>query len=118
MPAHARRAILNLPRGAEAVVSRSKLVDYLLNRLHPLGRGKAEFFSKFGFRREEPEALRTILIEMAANTDMTEIAYRYGRKYVGVGESKAPNGEQIRLRTVWRFPEEGAVPVLVTAYPA
>ena len=35
---------MNLPRAEEAVVPRNKVENYLLDRAHPVGGGKARFF--------------------------------------------------------------------------
>jgi len=44
---------MQLPNADAAIVSRSKIGNYLLDLAHPIGGGKARFFLSFGFRREE-----------------------------------------------------------------
>ena len=50
-----------LPRVKEAVVPRKKVENYLLDSGHPIGSGKAKFFTHFGFRRENGQILAIAL---------------------------------------------------------
>ena len=43
---------MKLPDADKAIVSREKAADYLLNPAHPDNGGKAEFFTRLGFRRD------------------------------------------------------------------
>ena len=109
---------MKLPFADQAVVSETKLVDYLLNPDHPRGRGKARFFVALGFRRERPEILREALLRLAATAEMTETSGMFGRKFVGVGEIDTPGGLTARVVSVWMLPDGVPPPQLVTAYPA
>jgi uncharacterized protein DUF6883 len=39
-----------VPGCEQAIVEPAKVMDYLLSMAHPIGRGKAQFFLRFGFR--------------------------------------------------------------------
>jgi hypothetical protein len=49
---------LRLPGGESAVISRTKIHDYLLSATHPIGRFKAAFFSVLGYTMANWERLR------------------------------------------------------------
>jgi hypothetical protein len=109
---------VKLPYADRAVVPLPKITGYLLNEAHPQGRAKAAFFRRLGFRREQPELLRRALLQLARTSDMTETTFEFGRKYAGVGMLNAPNGQRVRLLTVWVLRADQPPPVLLTAYPA
>ena len=108
---------MSLPFADQAIVSQAKLVEYLLNRDHPRGRGKAQFFLGLGFRREQPDLLRQALLRLAATAEMTETSGMFGRKFVGAGELETPGGRTVRVLTVWMLADGVPPPQLVTAYP-
>jgi hypothetical protein len=49
------------------IVEESKITEYLLSTTHPIGRSKAAFFVRFGFRSESWQALREALLNHAAS---------------------------------------------------
>jgi len=108
---------MSLPFVDQAVVSHTKLVEYLLNPDHPRGRGKAQFFIRLGFRREHPEVLRQALMRLAATAEMTETSGVFGRKFVGAGDLETPAGRTVRVVTIWMLVDGLPPPHLVTAYP-
>ncbi len=73
---------MKLPFLEQALVPDSKLANYLLDPLHPKGRSKAVFFLRLGFARERPDELRQALLEVAARTEMEEIAYSGDRVFI------------------------------------
>lgn len=109
---------MQLPYAAQAVVPLPKITEYLLNEAHPQGRAKAAYFRRLGFSRERPDALRRALLQLARTSDMTETRIAFGRKYAGVGALEAPNGQVVRVLTVWVLRADQPPPILVTAYPA
>jgi hypothetical protein len=108
---------MRLPFVDLAIVSQTKLVEYLLNPDHPRGRGKAQFFLRLGFRRDQPDILREALLRVAAESEMTETSGMFGRKFVGAGELETPGGRTVRVVTVWMLADGAPPPQLVTAYP-
>ena len=108
---------MHLPFAEEAVVGHDKLANYLLSREHPHGKSKSIFFTRIGLRRDEPEVLRDALIRLARITDMEEIAFQYGVKYIGTGNIVTPTGRTAAVTTVWILRDGKPPPSLVTACP-
>jgi hypothetical protein len=109
---------LRLPKAHLAIVDQDKLVQYLLNSEHPDGRPKARFFAALGYWAGDPEPLRQALIDLAQRTDMEEVPFQYGVKYVGTGDIEGQGGRKARLTTVWLTEPGEPSPRLITAYPA
>lgn len=98
---------MKLPNCERAVVSREKLVDYLLSTTHRDGQHKAAFFGSFGFRPENWETLAWTKVEESP----------YGRRYVIEGIMLMADGRDTLLRTVWFIDTDTDTPRFVTAYP-
>lgn len=107
-----------LPHAEQAVVAESKIVGYLLSTGHPIGRAKAAFFLRFGFRPEAWQVLEAALISHArANPVAGSEETAFGTKYLIDGPLLAPDGRSPTVRAVW-FVEAGEEqPRFVTAYP-
>ena len=109
---------MKMPNAAKAVVEREKVADYLLNPAHPDNGGKAEFFGKLGFRRNEWEILAAALRTLAQTADAAHRTESpHGQKYVIVGRIEAPAGKAARVQTIWIVDKGLDVTRLVTAYP-
>jgi len=109
---------MQLPNADQAQVDASKVTDYLLSSAHPDGRSKAQFFTAFGFRVEDPETLRQTLRKHAASGTVTaSVESRYGVRYIVEGTLETPDGRNPTVRTVWILTPESGVPRLITAYP-
>ena len=109
---------MKLPGREFAIVSRSKVEDYLLQLNHPIGGGKAKFFIHFGFHRQRWEQLASALRAHAQENPVTaKFSDADGITYVIEGRLTTPSGRQPRVRTVWlvEFPE--LAPRFITAYP-
>lgn len=109
---------MKLPHSDRVEISKTKVVQYLLSSTHRAGRGKARFFSAFGFQESEWEALAQALQQHARNnvvvfTEETP----FGTRYVIEGPLMAPNGRELQIRTVWFIDEGSHTPRFVTAYP-
>ena len=110
---------MRLPNREKAYIPRETLADSLLSDSHPIGRAKARFFRRQGFREGDLRVLQQALLEVAYNGEVTErIASEYGEKYVVEGRVFSPVGEEIELRTVWIVEAGDERPRFVTAYPA
>ncbi len=109
---------MKLPHYDKALVPREKVVDYLMSLTHRDGRGKAIFFSRFGFVPDAWENLAEALRHHAAEHDLAKIETTpFGTRYVVEGRLNTPDGRSPRVRVVW-FVEAGEeVPRLATAYP-
>jgi hypothetical protein len=109
---------VKLPFADQATVSERKISEYLLNADHPRGRGKARFFLRLGFSRDQPHVLGEALMRLAATAEMDETTSIFGRKFVGTGQLETPGGRTVRVVTVWMLADGAPPPRLVTAYPA
>jgi hypothetical protein len=108
---------VKLPNPANARVAREKVEEYLLSTAHPVGSAKARYFASRGYQADAPEVLETDLLRIAHEGSVRSTqATPWGTKYLVVGRVPAPDGGPIELATVWML-QEGAGPVLVTAYP-
>jgi hypothetical protein len=107
-----------LPNCDNAIVTKSKIVDYLLSLNHPDGRSKALFFGRFGFRSEEWQTLAEALKDVARRNEVASVAQSpWGRRFVVDGALDTPDGRQPRVRTVWILENNAPAPRLITAHP-
>lgn len=109
---------MKLPRADEAVVPRNQVENYLLHRGHPEGGGKAKFFLRFGFRREEWSVLADALLRHARENGVTEsISDLDGVTHIVEGPLETPSGRKPRLRSGWLIETGELAPRFITAYP-
>jgi hypothetical protein len=109
---------MKLPGADKAIVSREKIVDYLLNAAYSDNGGKAEFFAQLGFRRDQWEVLATALNQLASSEEVTSAAESpHGKKYVVVGRIHSPSGKTPLVQTIWIVDKGLDTVRLVTAYP-
>jgi hypothetical protein len=101
-----------------ALVEEEKITKYLLSDSHPVGRSKAAFFQRFGFRSQAWEVLRDAILEHARSESVvstTETAF--GKKCIIEGPLECPDGRRPLVRTVWFIEQGEEIPRLVTAIP-
>jgi hypothetical protein len=109
---------MNLPGHESSIVPRSKVEDYLLHLEHPVGGGKAKFFTHFGFHRARWKELVLALREHGAENPVTEtLSDADGITYVIEGRMTTPSGRRPRVRTVWLVETGKLAPRFITAYP-
>lgn len=109
---------MKLPNGDRAVVPRTKVLRYLLAPEHPEGGSKARFFLSRGYDPGRPEVLIDDLRAVATSGTLVETRRtRHGIKRIVDGSFGAPDGRELRLRTVWIVERPAGAPRLVTAYP-
>lgn len=109
---------MKLPNCHLAIVEQEKIVDYLLNPTHPDNGGKAMFFQKLGFDRNNWSAFATALRVLAGTGAVTKtVESVHGNKYVVDGRMEAPGGTSPLVRSVWIVDRGVQAPRLVTAYP-
>ena len=110
---------MKLPNADKAVVDREKVADYLLNASHPDNGGKAEFFQRYGFRRDDWRTLADALLNLArAGSVMSAAVTAHGQKFVIVGVLQTPTGRLASVQTIWIVDTGNEAARLVTAYPA
>ena len=107
-----------LPGFRTALISHSKLCDYLLSDVHPVGRSKELFFRLQGYSRSDPARLEQDLRDLIARADAALVGTNeYGTKYMVSGSLDSPAGWSPRILTVWIVPTSEQYPRFVTAYP-
>ena len=109
---------MKLPYSDRLEISQTKVVQYLLSSTHRAGRGKARFFSAFGFEVSSWETLAKALEQHAReNLVLHTEKTPFGTRYVIEGPFLAPNGRELQIRTVWFIDTGSGAPRFVTAYP-
>jgi hypothetical protein len=109
---------LKLPNANLAVVDRTKVVEYLLNREHPDNGGKADFFIAMGYHPGDWDAFAAALRLLALSASVTStMESSHGTKYIVDGPIDKSGGSERLVRSVWIVDTGETVPRLVTAYP-
>ena len=107
-----------VPRCDQSIIEPAKIADYLLSGSHPIGRAKARFFARFGFREDAPEELaRALLAHVRDNAVAGTEASAYGTKYRVDGALTSPDGRNPLVSTVWTILDGETIPRFVTAFP-
>ena len=108
---------MTLPNGDRATVDDSKLIDYVLNPQHPIGRHHARLFSslldigRLDFRR-----LKQALLSAAASEEATiGQTTPFGTKYEVRFPMDGPRGRYTVL-SVWLLERQDAAPRLITCF--
>lgn len=100
-----------------AIVAPTKVRNYLLAATHRLGRAKARFFEKHGFRGD-PDALIEALLRHVRNNAIADTERSsYGTKYRVDGPLISPDGRNPDVSTVWIVLTGELMPRFVTAFP-
>lgn len=109
---------MKLQNRDHVVISREKLLKYILSETHSLGRFKAKYFESMGFNMRNVDALEKCLRSIAKTQQVKDtISSKYGTKYVLEGAVETPNGKTVKLCTVWIIEKEQTRPRFVTTYP-
>ena len=109
---------MKLPYSDRLEISQTKVAQYLLSSTHRAGRGKARFFSAFGFQVSSWETLAQALEQHARdNVVLHTEESPFGTRYVLEGPLIAPNGRELQIRAVWFIDTGSVAPRFVTAYP-
>ena len=107
-----------VPNHDRAVIDERKVRDYLLSPVHPIGRHKARFFYRLGYRREAWKRLAGDLEGILMDGSIVNVEKTiYGDKYIVKGLLKGPSGETVGVTTVWVVKKSEDSPRLITAYP-
>ena len=108
---------MKLPNGRQAIVDAEKLLEYVLNPKHPVGRHHAVLFERLlGITRANHEELRTALLDAAAEQDVQEgKSSSHGRKFEMRFEMSGPR-EAKTVLAVWLIETGSDRPRLITCY--
>jgi Domain of unknown function (DUF6883) len=108
---------MKLPNGEQAIVEDRKLLEYVLNPIHPVGKHHALLFSKLlGIDLGNAHVLKEALLTAALNRPVdAEIVIEEGRKYEMRFTMSGPAGVKTVL-AVWIINLGTERPRLVTCY--
>ena len=108
---------MKLPGGERAIVEDAKLLDYVLNPAHPVGRHHARLFEQLlGIRRENCLVLKRALLDAARERDAEAgQASPYGRKFEMRLPVTGPSGTRTVL-AVWLVERHTDRPRLITCF--
>ncbi len=107
-----------LPNIDAAVIEDAKLVDYLLNPVHPRGAAKAQFLAAFGFSQADHTVLHDALIAHATANDVASSRQSsHGARFEVDGPLLTPDGRAPVVRVVWYIRASEDFPRLVTLIP-
>ncbi|HEX5053451.1 MAG TPA: hypothetical protein VFZ65_16860 [Planctomycetota bacterium] len=85
---------------------------------HPVGRFKAQFFTRLGYSQDEWESLATDLERHALEGESRELdPSPYGRKFETRGRLVGPTGRVAELISIWIILVGTGAPRFVTAFP-
>lgn len=109
---------MKLPNAEHAIILDAKVRDYLLSRVHPVGRFKAAFYAALGdeeddWPRLEADLRGQHLSQDAVLGELTD----FGQKYEIRAPLRGPSGRIARVLSVWIIRHGEHVPRLVTALP-
>jgi len=108
---------MRIPRAEHAVVSPTKVRDYLLCIDHRVGGPKAQFFGRLGYKPTDwPVLLELLRATASLDATATEVT-RFGRKFLVHAALPGPNGRTAHIVVVWIILAGDDAPRLVTAYP-
>ena len=109
---------MQLPNRESAIISKNKLVKYLLSETHPVGKAKARFFRKLGFNETNVDELEKALLAIVRVNDIKEERkFGYGVNYAIDGTIETPSGKSVVITSVWFAKTFRSRPRFVTAYP-
>ena len=107
-----------VPGCDRALVEPAKVTDYLLSGVHPVGRAKARFFKRFGFRQDAPQELEQALLSHVRSNQIAVVdTLVHGTKYRVDGPIASPDGRNPDASTIWIVRAGEATPRFVTAFP-
>lgn len=100
------------------IISKDKLVGYLLSDTHPTGKSKANFFQKHGYTKRNVDKLREQLLILINENEISKtINSEFGQKHIIDGKIHSQLKETIRVRTIWIDDPKKNEIRLVTCYP-
>ena len=110
---------VKLPFAEHAIVDESKLRDYLLSPVHPVGRFKSLFFADLGYQRDQWRLLKRDLQRHACEEDAVPgKPSSFGSKFEIRGKLVGPNRRSATIVSIWIVKDGEMAPRFITAYPA
>jgi hypothetical protein len=110
--------VVLLPNANRATVGETKIREYLLSPLHPVGRFKAVFFVALGFSPDRWLLLRDAILAIARSGDaLPGQLSPFGQKFEIRATLAGPSGRNAEVVTVWMVPTGQDSAHFVTAFP-
>jgi len=93
---------MKIPNYENALIPVEKIRDYLLSRIHPIGKAKATFFNNIGYYQENLDLLIEDLYFIMKNNEVSEmIKTSFGMKYIIRGYIGSRFGKNVQIVTIW-----------------
>jgi hypothetical protein len=110
--------MVHVPNKEQAIVDAAKVSGYLLSSTHPIGRAKAQFFHRFGFRDDAPDDLAQALLNHVRTFPVAQVEpSTYGTKYRVDGPVASPDGRNPLVSSVWIILQGDTIPRFITVFP-
>ena len=108
---------MKLPSGDRAIVEHEKLMGYVLNPDHPVGRHHAYLFERLlGITRANSKILRQALLDAASTSEVEKVTSNpFGTKYRLRCPISGPRGT-VEVISVWVLNVDSDSPRLVTCF--
>lgn len=107
-----------LPNAANATLDDQKITNYLLDRTHLKGAGKASFFMAHGFTPADWTRLKAALLNHARmNQVSNQTANQHGQVYEISCSLMTPDNTNPCIISVWIIQPPDPFPRFVTVYP-
>ena len=114
--------MIRLTNCSQAIISRTKIENYLLNFNHREGKSKAMFFSKFGYSLSNSLDLREALRKLACESLVVQVEERppFGTRITTEGILRTPDSRNPKIKVGWFFDMHDSqnIPRLITVIPA
>ncbi len=108
---------MRLPPDSILEIEDKKILNYLLDKNHPDGKAKAEFFYANGITQESIKELEELLKQQAKNEEVSkEQSTPFGKKFIFESPIEFPSGKTHQIRSVWLLNQSENVIKFVTAY--
>jgi len=110
--------IMKIPNYENALIPVEKIRDYLLSRLHPIGKAKATFFNNIGYYQENLDLLIEDLYFIVKHNEVQDIIKSsFGMKYIIKGNIGSRFDKNVEIITIWIIDDNNTYPRFITAYP-
>jgi hypothetical protein len=107
--------ILNAER---AIISREKIIRYLLNTEHKRGGSKAALLVSFGYTVDDWRRLADGLRAYHLTVDATVVRETpYGTRYEIRAPLTTPDGRSLNVRSIWQIDIGTDYPRFITLFP-
>lgn len=110
---------MKVPNKNRAIITESKLVDYLLNPGHERGGSKAKKLLRYGYSPDCWQQLELDIRRFHLNADVSAVRETsYGVRYIVEAPLTTPIKRALYVRTVWQVDKGTDVPRLITLVPS